>query len=43
MLAELEEFGLETDLLEIGELSKALDHGDPVNELPEIRKYMQWY
>ena len=39
MLAELEEFELETDLLEVGEPSKALDLGDPIDELPEVRKY----
>ena len=39
LLAELEEFELETDLLEVGEPSKALDLGDPIDELPEVRKY----
>ena len=38
-MAELEEFELETDLLEVGEPSKALDLGDPIDELPEVRKY----
>lgn len=42
MLAELEELEqeeLESDLLEVGEPSKALDLGDPIDELPEVRKY----
>ena len=41
MLAELEELEqeeLESDLLEVGEPSKALDLGDPIDELPEVRK-----
>ena len=39
LLAELEEFELESDLLEVGEPSKAPDLGDPIDELPEVRKY----
>ena len=39
LLAELEELELESDLLEVGETSKALDLGDPIDELPEVCKY----
>ena len=41
LLAELEELEteeLEADLLEVGEPSKPLDIGDPIDELPEVRK-----
>ena len=38
-LEELEQEELESDLLEVGEPSKALDLGDPIDELPEVRKY----
>ena len=38
LLAELEELELESDLLEVGEPSKAMDLGDPIDELPEVRK-----
>ena len=37
-LEELEQEELESDLLEVGEPSKALDVGDPIDELPEVRK-----
>ena len=37
-LEELEQEELESDLLEVGEPSKALDLGDPIDELPEVRK-----
>lgn len=35
-LEELEQEELESDLLEVGEPSKALDLGDPIDELPEV-------
>ena len=38
LLAELEELELESDLLEVGEPFKAPELGDPINELPEVRK-----
>ena len=37
-LKELETEELEADLLEVGEPSKPLDIGDPIDELPEVRK-----
>ena len=38
LLAELEELELEADLFEVGEPFKSIDVGDPINELPEVRK-----
>ena len=38
-LEELEQEELEADLLEVGEPSKPLDIADPLDELPEVRKY----
>ena len=38
-LEELEQEELESDLLEVGEPSKQLDIGDPIADLPEVRKY----
>ena len=42
-LEELEQEELESDLLEVGEPSKPLDIGDPLDELPEVRKYTDYY
>ncbi len=42
MLAELEEMEqeeLESDLLEVGEPAHQLAMDDPIDELPEVRKY----
>ena len=39
-LEDLEQEALESDLLEVGEPVKPLDVGTPLDELPEVRKYM---